>query len=121
LAYEREQEKTAAKCRQEKVAVMAALALELREPRDTDPGMSLLNAVEFITPAPDRPLPSTDAAVLRIGASMASVKTTPVFWKSPPQLPGISHYWSAVQWPKVSALDEMVTPAGLGRVQDGSG
>jgi hypothetical protein len=56
LANEREQEKTAAKCRQEEVAVMAALGLELRELRDTDPGMSLLNAVEFITPAPDRRL-----------------------------------------------------------------
>jgi hypothetical protein len=86
LAYEREQEKTAAKCRQEKVAVMAALALELRELRDTDPGMSLLNAVEFITPAPDRRLAlyrrcsaddrsvngiGQDARLLKIASSIA--------------------------------------------------
>jgi hypothetical protein len=46
----RRQDEEEAACRQEEEAVLSALGGELRELRDTDPGMSLLNAVEFITP-----------------------------------------------------------------------
>jgi hypothetical protein len=54
LARKREHEETAAAGRQEEEAVMSGLQVELRVLRDTDPGMSLLNAVEFITPDPGR-------------------------------------------------------------------
>jgi hypothetical protein len=54
VARKREQDEEEAARRQEEEAVMSALGLELRELRDTDSGMSLLNAVEFITPDPGR-------------------------------------------------------------------
>jgi hypothetical protein len=40
--------------RQEEVAVISALGVELQALRGTDPGMTLLNAAEFITPDPGR-------------------------------------------------------------------
>ena len=54
LARKREQEEEEAACRQEEERVISALWAELQVLRDTDPGMSLLNAVEFITPDPGR-------------------------------------------------------------------
>jgi hypothetical protein len=54
LASKREQEEEQAARRQEEEAMMSALQVELQALRDTDPGMSLLNAVEFITPDPGR-------------------------------------------------------------------
>jgi hypothetical protein len=53
-ARKREQEETAAACRQEEEAVISALRVELRALLNTDPGMTLLTAVEFVTSAPDR-------------------------------------------------------------------
>jgi hypothetical protein len=48
----REQEETEAARRQEEEAVISTLRVELRALRSTDPGMTLLNAVEYITPHP---------------------------------------------------------------------
>jgi hypothetical protein len=61
---------------------------------------------------------STDAVAPRIGASMAWVKTPPVFWRSPHRSPRISPYWSAGLRPK-DFRDETVRSA-LGRVHGGS-
>jgi hypothetical protein len=49
-ARKREQEQTEAAHQQEEEAVMSALQVELRALGDTDAGMSLLTAVEFISP-----------------------------------------------------------------------
>jgi hypothetical protein len=51
-ARKREQQKTAAACRQEEVAVVSRLLVELRVLQASDPRMSLLTAVEFITADP---------------------------------------------------------------------
>jgi hypothetical protein len=53
-ARKREQEETAAVRRQEEDAVISALQVELQALRTTDPGMTLLTAVEFVTPDPSR-------------------------------------------------------------------
>ena len=52
LARKRKQDEEEAARRQEEEAVMCALRGELRELRDTDPGMSQLTAVEYITADP---------------------------------------------------------------------
>jgi hypothetical protein len=54
LARKRKHKEEEAARRQEEEAVMSALGVELRELRDMDPCMNLLNAVEFITPDPGR-------------------------------------------------------------------
>ena len=54
LARRREQDLAEAARRQEEVAVISALGVELQALRGTDPGMTLLNAAEFITPDPGR-------------------------------------------------------------------
>jgi hypothetical protein len=54
LASKREQEEEEAARRQEQEAVMTGLQVELQALRDTDPGTSLLDAVEFVTSDPDR-------------------------------------------------------------------
>ena len=53
-ARKRKQEETEAAHRQEEEAVISALRVELRALRATDPGISLLTAVEYITPDPAR-------------------------------------------------------------------
>jgi hypothetical protein len=56
VAHEREQDgEEAARRQEEEEAVMSALGVELRELRDIDPGMSLLDAVEFTTSEPSAP------------------------------------------------------------------
>jgi hypothetical protein len=52
-ARKREREKTQATRRQEQEAVLSGLLVELRALRDTHSGMSLLDAVEYITSDPD--------------------------------------------------------------------
>jgi hypothetical protein len=52
VARKRKQEGTEAARRQEEEAVISALRVELRALRSPDPGMSLLTAVEYITPHP---------------------------------------------------------------------
>jgi hypothetical protein len=54
LARRREQDLAEAARRQEEVAVISALGVELQALRGTDPVMTLLNAAEFITPDPGR-------------------------------------------------------------------
>jgi len=54
LARKREQEETAAACRQEEEAVISGLRHELQALRAADPGMSLLDAVEYTPLNPDR-------------------------------------------------------------------
>jgi hypothetical protein len=51
-ARKREQEETEAARRQEEEAVISVLRVEMRVLRGTDPGMSLLTAVEYITADP---------------------------------------------------------------------
>jgi hypothetical protein len=50
VARKRKQEEEEAARRQEEEAVVSALEVELRALRSTDPGMTLLTAVEFVTP-----------------------------------------------------------------------
>jgi hypothetical protein len=52
VVRKREQEEEETARRQAEEAVISVLQVELRELRATDPGMSLLNAVEYITPDP---------------------------------------------------------------------
>jgi plasmid replication initiation protein len=52
LAQKPEQEETEAARWQEEETVISGLRVELRALRDTDPGMSLLNAVEYVTADP---------------------------------------------------------------------
>ena len=52
LGRKRKQEETEAARRQEEEAVVSGLEIELRELRAADPGMTLLNAVEYVTPDP---------------------------------------------------------------------
>jgi hypothetical protein len=54
VARKRKQEETEAAHREEEEAVISGLRVELRALRTTDPGMSLLTAVEFITSDPAR-------------------------------------------------------------------
>jgi hypothetical protein len=54
LARKGQQEETAAAFRREEEAVISRLQVELQALRATDPGMSLLDAVEYTTPDPDR-------------------------------------------------------------------
>jgi hypothetical protein len=54
VARKRKQDEEEAARRQEEEAVVSALYVELRALRGTDPGMSLLDAVEYITPDPGR-------------------------------------------------------------------
>jgi hypothetical protein len=54
VARKRDQDQEEAARRQEEEAAKSRLRVELQVLRDTDPGMSLLNAVEFITPDPGR-------------------------------------------------------------------
>jgi hypothetical protein len=54
LARKREQEETASACWQEEEAVIFGLEVDIRMLRATDPGMSLLDAVEYATCDPDR-------------------------------------------------------------------
>jgi hypothetical protein len=51
-ACRRKQEETEAARQQEEEAVISTLRVELRALRGTDPGMTLLNAVEYTTPDP---------------------------------------------------------------------
>jgi hypothetical protein len=51
-ARKREQEVTEAARREEENAVVSGLQVELRALRATDPGMTLLMAVEYVTPHP---------------------------------------------------------------------
>jgi hypothetical protein len=53
-ARKRKQEETDAAHREEEEAVISGLQIELRAFQATDPSMSLLNAVEYITPDPAR-------------------------------------------------------------------
>ena len=53
-ARKRKQEETEATRRQEEEALISALRVELRALCATDPGMTLLTAVEYITPDPAR-------------------------------------------------------------------
>lgn len=53
LARRKQNEEEAAR-RQEEEAVVSALEVDLRTLRATDPSMSLLDAVDYITPDPDR-------------------------------------------------------------------
>jgi hypothetical protein len=80
-AHKRKQEEQEAARRQEEEAVMSALQVELRALRATDPDMTLLDAVEFVTSAPTVALLSTGFVALRIEVSnpVASVKTTHVY------------------------------------------
>jgi hypothetical protein len=52
-ARKRKQDEEEAARRQEEEAVVSALCVKLRALRDTDPGMSLLTAVEFTTSDPE--------------------------------------------------------------------
>jgi hypothetical protein len=54
VARKREQDQEEAARRQEEETVVCGLMVELRAFRDTDPGMTLLTAVEFVTSDPDR-------------------------------------------------------------------
>jgi hypothetical protein len=54
VARKRKQEEEKAAHRHEEEAVMSGLRHELRTLRSTDPDMTLLDAVEYITPDPDR-------------------------------------------------------------------
>jgi hypothetical protein len=54
FARKHEQEETAAACRQEEETVIFGLEVDIGMRRATDPGMSLLDAVEYIAPDPDR-------------------------------------------------------------------
>jgi len=53
-ARKREQEEKEATRRQEEEALISELQVELRALRVTEPGMSLLIAVEYVTPHPAR-------------------------------------------------------------------
>ncbi len=52
VARKLERQKTEATHRREEEAMLSRLLVELRELRVTDPGMTLLNAVEYVTPDP---------------------------------------------------------------------
>jgi hypothetical protein len=54
LPRKRKQEETAATCPQEEEAVISGIEVDIRVLRVTDPGMSLLDAVEYVTSDPDR-------------------------------------------------------------------
>jgi hypothetical protein len=54
VARKRKQDNEEAACRLQEEAVVSGLQVELRALRSTDPGMTLLNAVEFITSDPAR-------------------------------------------------------------------
>jgi hypothetical protein len=54
VARKRRQDEEEAARRQEEEAVMTGLQVELQVLRGTDPGMSLLDAVEYTTPDPER-------------------------------------------------------------------
>jgi hypothetical protein len=54
MARQREQKETEAARREEEEAVVSGLRHELQALRTTDPGMSLLDAVEYIASDPDR-------------------------------------------------------------------
>jgi hypothetical protein len=54
VASKRNQEETEAACRREEEALVSGLRVELWALRATDPGMSLLDAVEYTTCDPDR-------------------------------------------------------------------
>jgi hypothetical protein len=54
VARKRKQDEEEAARRQDEEAVVSGLQVELRTLRSTDPGMTLLDAVEYITPDPDR-------------------------------------------------------------------
>jgi hypothetical protein len=54
VAHKRKQDLAEAARRQEEAAVVSGLEVELRTLLATDPGMSLLDAVEYTTPDPDR-------------------------------------------------------------------
>jgi hypothetical protein len=56
LARKRQQEEAETAHRQEVEALVSGLMVELRKLRDTDLGMSLLEAVEYTAPDPDRRL-----------------------------------------------------------------
>jgi hypothetical protein len=111
-ARKREQEETAAACRQEEEAVISALRVELRALLNTDPGMTLLTAVEFVTSPPTAASLSSDVVVLRIEVSnpVAWLKTTTVVWRSPRWSPTISPSLNAEQGPK-AIRDETVALA----------
>lgn len=94
-ARKRKQEETEAARRQEEEAVISGLRVELRALRATDPGMGLLPPLNISPLTLPTGLFSTDVVVLRIGASVAWVKTTPVFWRSLHQSPRISPSLSA--------------------------
>jgi hypothetical protein len=81
LARKREQEETEAARRQEERASVSGLEVELRTLRATDPDMSLLDAVKYITPDRARRLALYGRCILRTGASgpWAWVMTLRVF------------------------------------------
>jgi hypothetical protein len=88
VARKREQEETEAARRQEEEAVIAALRVELLALRGTDPGMSLLTAVEYVTSDPAhrfavyrrcstedcsaRSIGQDDSDLLKIGSSVVN-------------------------------------------------
>ena len=53
-ARNRKRQELETACRHEEAAVVSGLEVELRTLLATDPGMSLLDAVEYATPDPDR-------------------------------------------------------------------
>lgn len=78
-ARKRKRVETEAAHRQEEEAVHAGLQVELRALRGTDPGMSLLAGENTSRLTLPTGLVFINVVALRIGASVAWVKTTPVF------------------------------------------
>jgi hypothetical protein len=85
-ARKREQEVTEAARREKEDAVISELRVELRALRATDPGMTLLMAVEYVTPHPAHRVAlyrRCSAEDQRIGAAKASP-----YWSGAPRLKG---------------------------------
>jgi hypothetical protein len=100
VARKRKQEEAEAARRQEEEAVVSGLEVDLRAFRGTDPGMTLLTAVEYITSDPARRLSLYRRCCADDQSICGMVKTTPGLRRSLHPSQKISPCLSAARRPK---------------------